>query len=748
MNVAWISGRSGRAIVETADDIFLLVDGDDGPPAACSRRQVTVQLSTYADLSRVDAGTFPFANVRASLAKAVSADRAHLYALGLLDSELENELRSDLATDLERLLGEQHVADHVEAMLRSAPLPAGVDLRSAIDVASLRGASRVVGMLVGLDSDAPLIDRVCDVWTEFAASLKSDTDAAIARSWFSTSGGFSRLVESLRRGSREPFAQWMLATGREAPRQFGAVPLKAFQHLQSALELPMWSAPVTTHDYVREREEEAHEEPKRRTREDRRPRLGALEVLAKINAQIDEIGRRLKSGDEASASGFLSDLIDFQKDNRSTPEQIAKTLCNIAAQARAAGQLSFAERSLRQALAERPDDGWAHAQLSAVLRAGGRIDEAREAARLGAVYRDGPGGLIAVAEALRAQASLFDALGQYDLIVERFPENAVARNGRAEVLKALGRYDEALGSYDETIARFPADVVARTGRAEVLKALGRYDEALGSYDETIARFPADAVARNGRAEVLKALGRYDEALGSYDEAIARFPENVVARNGRAEVLKALGRYDEALRSYSATIERFAHNAVAQGGRASVLLLVGRFDEALRALPPGEPVAADDWILWHIRGMAHIRLGRLDEAEAILQHGARAAPSPVSRDYFRTALASIQLRRRRYREVVRELKPVVSRMPIAHRTTAVVLLAHASAAIDETREAERWLAETAATRVPVVVELRAALAERYALRVDGRVPARTRPDEEIDPLIDEQEFRLLTLAFAA
>ena len=267
-----------------------------------------------------------------------------------------------------------HVADYVEAMLRRAPLPADVDLRSAIDVATVRGASRVVSMLVGLDSDSPLIDRVCDVWTEFAGSLKSDTDAAIARSWFSTSGGFSRLVESLRRGSREPFAQWMLATGRDAPRQFGAVPLKAFQHLQSALELPMWSAPVTTHDYVREREEEAHEEPKRRTREGRRPRLGALEVLAKINAQIDEISRRLKSGDEDSAGAFLTDLIDFQKESRSTPEQIAKTLCNIAAQARAVGRLTFAERSLREALVERPDDGWAHAQLSAVLRADGRID--------------------------------------------------------------------------------------------------------------------------------------------------------------------------------------------------------------------------------------------------------------------------------------------------------------------------------------------------------------------------------------
>ena len=88
------------------------------------------------------------------------------------------------------------------------------------------------------------------------------------------------------------------------------------------------------------------------------------------------------------------------------------------------------------------------------------------------------------------------------------------------------------------------------------------------------------------------------------------------------------------------------------------------------------------------------------------------------------------------------------MPVEQRTTATVLLAHATAAIDETRDAERWLDETTGTRVPVVVDLRAALAERYALRVDGRLPIKTRPTEEIDRFIDEQEFRLLTLAPAA
>ena len=51
-----------------------------------------------------------------------------------------------------------------------------------------------------------------------------------------------------------------------------------------------------------------------------------------------------------------------------------------------------------------------------------------------------------------------------------------------EVLRALNRLDEALAAYDAVIDAFPSNVVARNGRAEVLRALNRLDEALAAYD--------------------------------------------------------------------------------------------------------------------------------------------------------------------------------------------------------------------------------------------------------------------------
>jgi tetratricopeptide (TPR) repeat protein len=775
-------------VIETDRGTFLLIDGQEGPPVACSPRQVDVQWSTYSDVIRESAGAFPFSHVRTSLAEAVAADQALFDVLGLLDTELEDDLRADLAADLETPIAKQARLERVLAILRSAPLPPSADLHGGIELATARGASRVVFMLVGLDADAPLIERAHSVWTEFAATFHTDSDAESARRWFARTGGFYELVESMRRNSGQPFATWMLTHARALPPAFGLEPLRALKQLPVIAGFSTGSRADAAH-YVRE---EPDPEPRHAPREGRLERPRGREVLARVNAQIKEITRRLTAGDEETAAGFLDDLIEFQRAHGSTAEQRAKTLCNVAAQARAMNRLDFAERSLRQALTERPDDGWAHSQLSAVLRATGRLFEAHDAARLGNAYGSGPGALTHLAEALKAEsrysealekfdqaidhfpdhvfartgrAEVLRALGRYDEalisyadVIERFPDNIVAPAGRAEALKALGRYDEALKSYDDNVERFPDDVVSQIGGAEVLKALGRFDEALHRYEQIIERFPEDAVAQTGRAEVLQAFGRYQDALHSYGRVIELFPENVGARIGRAEVLKGLGRYDEALQSYDGIIALFPESVdarsgraevlKARSGRASVLLLSGRVDEALQALPSTKPGGTPALVALHIRGMISVRLDLLDEAQEIFQRGARDAGTTSRRNHFSTALAAVQLRRRQFLEVIRDLSPAAWRVPAEQRTTAAVLLAHASGAIAEVHSAEAWLDAAAATESPVVSELRAALAERYMLRVDGRIPPRTRPTAEIDRFIQEQEFRLLTVVSAA
>jgi tetratricopeptide (TPR) repeat protein len=294
------------------------------------------------------------------------------------------------------------------------------------------------------------------------------------------------------------------------------------------------------------------------------------------------------------------------------------------------------------------------------------------------------------------------------------------------------------------MARFPSNVVARNGYAGVLKAQGRYDEALEAYREAMARFPDDGVARTGYAEVLKAQGRYDEAVEVYRETMARFPDDVVAHSGYPEVLKVQGRYDEAAEAYRQTMARFPNDAFAANGYAHVLVLLGKHQEALAVLRDEEPRSTHGWIGLHIRGMIYLRQGTLDEAVAIFERGAREAP-PEHRVYFRSALAVAELRRRRFPAVIEVLEPHLGAMPASERSTASMLLAHAFGEQAEVTRAEEHLARTQDSGVGMIVELRRALAERYQLRLDGRMVTRSRPVEALDVSVAEQEFRLLSIA---
>lgn len=153
-----------------------------------------------------------------------------------------------------------------------------------------------------------------------------------------------------------------------------------------------------------------------------------------------------------------------------------------------------------------------------------------------------PVGYSALAEALRAAGSgrLDEAAQVYAECIERFPDDAVARNGLAAVHREQSRLDDAEALYLDTIECFPDDVVARAGLAETYREQSRLDDAVAQYQDTIARFPDDVVARTGLAEVFRELGRLPEAKLCYEQALKIDPTNAYAREG----IKRLGNVTE------------------------------------------------------------------------------------------------------------------------------------------------------------------------------------------------------------
>ena len=78
-------------------------------------------------------------------------------------------------------------------------------------------------------------------------------------------------------------------------------------------------------------------------------------------------------------------------------------------------------------------------------------------------------GAVASAEGHADPAGILDA---YDAALDRWPDDAIARFGRANALHALGRLDEASKAYQQLIAGHPTHIAALNNLAEVYADLG------------------------------------------------------------------------------------------------------------------------------------------------------------------------------------------------------------------------------------------------------------------------------------
>ncbi len=141
---------------------------------------------------------------------------------------------------------------------------------------------------------------------------------------------------------------------------------------------------------------------------------------------------------------------------------------------KAQGRLDEAEAVYRKTIERFPNDAVARNGLAEVLKAKGRLNEAE------AVYRKTierfPNDAFArtgLAEVLKAQERVDDAevLKAQERVDDAEVLKAQERVDEAkEVLKAQGQVDDAEAEYQETIERFPDDAVARNGLAGVYKS--------------------------------------------------------------------------------------------------------------------------------------------------------------------------------------------------------------------------------------------------------------------------------------
>lgn len=193
------------------------------------------------------------------------------------------------------------------------------------------------------------------------------------------------------------------------------------------------------------------------------------------------------------------------------------------------GMQAFAEQAFLTALRLRPGMPQATHALGQMWINGGRAAEAEPLMRTLAQTRgfELPGRL-GVADALRAQDKLEEAIAAYEHALELRPDHEAGLEAMLWSLNRLGRQDQAIERIDAIIAAHPQPARWRAERAAILASIGRYAEAAADWQFLHDATPDSVHAMVQLARLRERLGEHDVALALADKAAAIAPDDIDA----------------------------------------------------------------------------------------------------------------------------------------------------------------------------------------------------------------------------
>jgi tetratricopeptide (TPR) repeat protein len=561
---AIFSGQAGALALIEGADVRLLRSLDE--------RVVRIDWSNVGHIFRWSTDTVVQRGTREEIARTQFAaawrnDRALRLSLLAIDPEEEFDIRVEAANLIESFYEDETVLVHVSNQFYSRPLPQESDLSCFLGDLKLIQWPNATKFFSRLVSHQPMIQRQRSAWDKLPASLFLDLSKPIFEEAAINLGAFRIL------GSVSPDSDPNLAI-------FDCYNL--LRSLPNARDvITQWTAEFRRHGtkLVAVSDEEADEADE--TTSERS--IHRASIFQNVVQQQDAIARLLRSDKQNLARRFTDQLVQYQLKSGGS-EFAAKSLCNLAQEAKFYGLHSLQLEWALQAVGVNPEDSWAHGQAADALMSFYRLDEALHQLQLAEAFGDPQFAANGRARILRLQGRFDEALKEFRNLQVRFEGHSgepFAWAGSAETLREMWRLDEALAEYDDAIRRFPTLEFLQCGRASVLTDLGTLDEALAAYDRILS-ISADLVALNGKATVLKQMGRLDEALEVTAEAISLFPASHVARCSQGDILRLKGNLIEALQVYDNVKRRHPWQPVAFSGHAEVLRDMQRLPEAIAA----------------------------------------------------------------------------------------------------------------------------------------------------------------------
>ena len=267
----------------------------------------------------------------------------------------------------------------------------------------------------------------------------------------------------------------------------------------------------------------------------------ALRMMGMINFRLEHLDAATEDFEELLASGrhtmdalfYLAQIADYRGDSDKALRlysQVVRGSNAVSAQRRAAALIAYEFD-----------------------------DEERALERLDKFAKDSPPHAIDMLQ-MKAQLSASlerydDALGYYDQLIAYRPDVETITLGRADTLLNLGSLDDAIAQYEVAVEQWPDSAMSLNALGYILTDnTDRHREAEKYIRKAIKLEPDSPAIIDSLGWVLYKLGEHEEALVHLQRAYEGFDDPEVAAH-IVEVLVALNREDEALEFLVAAEEK-------------------------------------------------------------------------------------------------------------------------------------------------------------------------------------------------
>lgn len=234
---------------------------------------------------------------------------------------------------------------------------------------------------------------------------------------------------------------------------------------------------------------------------------------------------------------------------------------------------------------------------------------------------------VEVAEQLRSEGRLDDALTYFALAIEDNPTLTTAYIGMGQIYQERGNHYEAERRFRVAVQQEPRSFDAQYGHGLALQMLNRLTDAIGAYLRALSISPNDFNANMNLATAYLQLNEPRQALPYARRAVELNGDNGNARVNLGSVYAALEWHNEAVRQYQSAAELMDLTPPLLLNLATSLGKSERYIEmanTLEQLVEIEPSAA----AWERLGFARFRLRRYEAALEAFRYSTAIDP-----DYY-------------------------------------------------------------------------------------------------------------------